>query len=214
MPSLGYTTTVESVRAIAATMPPNDWLRSMCNVKAALAEDVFPNGSWDACGGEYAPAGPLHLAIDIKPDRSRACMAVCGEGAVEVIEDRAGTDWIVPRALELDRKHSFASIGIDNQGPAVSVISLLEYEGLKIRHVETGDLKSACGRFYDGVVSQQLRHRQQAVLDEAVRCAKRRTLLDAWAWTRKGTGYISPLVASTIAYWLWSENPDPPMWIM
>jgi len=208
MPALGYTQTVESIRSEARTLPEGELLRAYGNVRTPVANAVFPLGVWEACGDpEAAPTGALFAAVDIAPDRGRATIAVCGGSVVEIIEDRQGTDWLIPRMVELENQWGLWTVVIDNVGPAVSVASELEYQGLRVHRANVTDLKAACGRFYDAVVNGTLRHRDQTVLNDAVSAAKKRTLLDAWAWSRKGASHISPVVAATLAYWGYSEQP-------
>ena len=208
MPALGYTIDVDAVRSAAATMPPDDFLRAYCNIRTAVTERTITAAAWDACRREVAPTGALHLGVDMNPERSRACIVATGGGVVEVVDDRTGTDWLVDRIVELDAAHGPWSIAIDKVGPAGSIISELEYRGVKVTSVDTRQHTNACGRFYDAVNSGQLAHRGQAVLDEAVAAGRRRFVADAWLWGRKGGGYIAPLVAATLAYWAWAEQPD------
>jgi len=208
MPALGYTQTVKAIRSEAATLPEGEFLRAYGNVRTPVTSSVFPFGVWEACASDKEPSGGLFAALDITPDRSRACIAVCGGGVVEVIEDRAGTGWLVERMVELDARWGFYAIAVDNIGPGVSVASELEYRGCRVTRLNTTELKASCGRFYDAVVGGLIKHRNQDVLNDAVAAAKRRTLLDAWAWSRKGTVNVSPVVAVTLAYWAYAEQPD------
>jgi hypothetical protein len=209
MPALGYTQSVAAIRSEARTLPEGEFLRAYGNVRTPIASSVFGLGVWEACADPKAePTGGLFAALDITPDRSRSCIAVCGGGVVEVVEDRSGTGWLVERLLELDARWGFYDIAVDNVGPGVSVASELEYRGARVHRLNTTDLKAACGRFYDAVVEGTLKHRGQSVLDDAVQAAKRRTLLDAWAWSRKGTTNVSPVVAATLAYWAYAEQPE------
>jgi len=51
------------------------------------------------------------------------------------------------------------------------------------------------------VAAGEIAHLDQPALNVAVNSARRRVLADAWAWTRRTGGDISPLVAVTLAHW-------------
>jgi hypothetical protein len=70
--------------------------------------------------------------------------------------------------------------------------------------------------FFDATTPEEdgLRHRGTQELSVAVAGARKRTLVDAWAWSRKSSSVdISPLVACTLAFWgvATSEVYDGPL---
>jgi hypothetical protein len=80
-------------------------------------------------------------------------------------------------------------------------------------------MAQACGAFYDAAVSPTptLRHLGEPSLDAAVSVAARRPLGDAWAWSRKSGGDISPLVAATLAlhgFNLFDSQPSTGGWMV
>ena len=214
MPALGHTMTPQAIEVTARGLTEPDFLRSFCNIRTANVDAVFGHGVWDACRQpEAEPSGLLHCSADISPDRERGCIVVCGNGVIEVIDDRPEPDWIAERVAELDATWGFHQVAIDNAGPGVTLISELQYRGIRVHPVNVTEMKAACGRFYDAVRSGRLAHRGQAVLDDAAAGVRQRALLDAWGWTRKGKAYVSPIVAATLAYWSYTEQPEGELWL-
>ena len=96
-----------------------------------------------------------------------------------------------------------------------------------MRQVTAREHATACGSLFDLVgqslraldgekfdPSRTLRHLGQPHLSAAVKAAVKRPLGDAWAWNRKGSVDISPLVAVTLALWgLHSDPPKPTVFI-
>jgi len=171
-----------------------------------------------------ADGSPLVFAFDVSPDREWATVAVAGwsdGGAphVEVTGDRSGYDrrpgtrWVVDRLLQLAESRRPVAVVLDERSPAASLLDELERAGLQVADdrgptpnrllvsTTTRQMVAACGQMFDAVVSGELEHRGQAIADEAVSTASRRTLAGAWAWQRKAGGDITPLVAETLALW-------------
>jgi hypothetical protein len=219
MPALGRTQSYDAVRSLAETMPAGDFLRAMCNHKAPIARDVFPPGAFDACcNPEAAAGGSVHIGVDTSTDRDRSSIAVVGRGqnglpVVEIAYDEPGTDWLASRVLAMYGRHTVLSVSIDKLSPAAAIIAELLRAGIVVTEIATPEMRDACGTFYDAVMMCALEHRGQPELVEAVKCTRKRPLLDAWAWTRKG-GYISPLVAATLAHAAWLRNGEAPLWIL
>lgn len=150
---------------------------------------------------------PVCFAFDVPPDRSSASIGVAGtrpDGLphIEVIEARRGTGWVVARLAELHSAHKSIGLVCDGASPAASLIPELEQLKLEVTPVSAKEHAQGCGMLYDGVEQARIRHLGQTELTAAVKGATKRTLGDAWAWSRKNSGVdISPLVASTLALW-------------
>jgi hypothetical protein len=120
---------------------------------------------------------------------------------VEVVEHRAGTQWVPERLLQLQRRWAPFPVIVDPGGPAGSLLVDLAAAGVSTETLSAREYAQACGQFYDGVTEGAVRHLEQPVLGAAVSGARKRVLGDAWAWARKSGGDISPLVACTLARW-------------
>lgn len=208
-PALGWTIQPDSIAAARATDPePVFRTEVLCQRVLKLADAVIPAQAWDDCRDERSqPSDPVVFAVDVTPDRARACVAVAGMSGdrlhVEVVEHQSGTEWVTKRVADLVARWRPDAVLLDPAGAAGSLIPALQAERVDLTLVRTGDIGRACGAFYDAVVQGRVRHRGQMPLDDAVAGATRRPLgRDAWAWNRQSIDVdICPLVAVTLAAW-------------
>lgn len=211
-PALGIRIRPAHVAREMATMRPDLFDRERLGVGTypETSEDtwtVIGKEAWQALeDGDSRPSDPVAFCVDLTPERSHASIGVAGEygnGAhLEVVENRPGADWVVARAVELDKKWSPRCWVVDPSGPAGSLIQPLKDKGLTVVSTKARDMAQACGSLYDAVAAAEVSHRGDAPLMTALAGAKKRELGDAWAWARKTEGIdISPLVAVTLARW-------------
>jgi hypothetical protein len=220
-PSMGYPGGVlESALSDGAlTMERDIFYREHLNVwmdsRSITGIDAI---TWAACRrDDLLPGSDVTFALDFTPERDRGCLAVAGRVVddngeiitpLEIIE--AGTDLerLIQRTAEVaNRWRGF--IVMDRGGPAASAIPALEQAtmgyGPKSSHllrlIPFTELVRACGEFYDACVHAHLSHRGDYRLTDAVTSATKRKAGEAWAWSRRGHGDISPLVACTLARW-------------
>ena len=210
MPALGHTVPRHAIQAEFESMELPEFRRAFLNQwpDAFPPDSVIDRALWQAAADPRStPADPVAFAADVTPDRLSSSIAVAGVRAdgrlhVEVVESARGTEWVVPRLLELRGKWRPCAVVVDGAGPAGSLIAPLEAAGVEVLKPSARDAAQACGQFYDAAVQGRLRHLDQPALNAAVAGAKRRDLGDAWAWARKNTSIdISPLVAVTLALW-------------
>lgn len=155
--------------------------------------------------------GPVSVTFDVRPDRSMSAIAAAGLNAdgrhhVEIIDHLPGTGWLVPRLVGVAVKHGAEEIVFDAAGPAGSLElelrEALEETGIELRPVTAREHAEAYGQFIDAVDQDGIRHLGTPELASAIKGAVRRSLGDAFAWSRKGSAVdISPLVACTLALW-------------
>ncbi|NBW21065.1 MAG: terminase, partial [Caulobacteraceae bacterium] len=183
IPSLGHTVTEDAIAAEQRSMEPAEFERAFLNrwTLQAFASKI-PGRSWDACAGDTSPEpDDACFAVDIAPDRSAGSIVVCDGTTFELADRRQGTEWIIPRCIELwDRYHPVAFV-MDGVGPAAAIVHELEAAGIRVEVTGAQDMASACGRFYDAVVNRKVRHTDQADLTTAVAGAATRKLGDRWA---------------------------------
>lgn len=192
-----------------------------------MIQHELPAGAGDsggaAPGGSVAPPRPKRIAIapDVTPDLQFGSVVIAGiipDGRILVergiarsrtgglLEDhRAGTDWMVPRILDLKSRHRVAAVVIDPMSPASILIPEAEKAGLELTLTSTRDVAQAFGLFLEWVAQKKLVHlgHQNEDLRRAVAGAARREVGDGqYAWSRKSTTVdISPLCAATLAAW-------------
>lgn len=169
----------------------------------------LPKASWQAClDQDSVPERCEVVAVDAALDRSSAVLVLAGRREVddlphvEVIDQRAGMEWVRARCVELAATHGCEFV-VDPTGPAGPLAPDLLDAGLVVRRPDGREWVAACAALYDAVIEGRLRHRGQPQLDDAVAVARRRDVGDgAWAWARRRSGGdISALAAATGALW-------------
>lgn len=208
-PGLGIRISAEHVGNELRSMDARTFLVERLGIgdwPATSGGGVIDVARWDALvDPKSAALDPVCFAFDVKPDRSSTSIAAAGSrpdglAHVEVIDQRKGTEWLVPRMVELVARHRPRSVFCDNAGPAASKIVELERAGVPVVVVSAGEHARACGNLFDLVEQGGLRHLGTMEVREAVKGAQKRPLGDAWAWARaKSSVNISPLVAVTLA---------------
>jgi hypothetical protein len=153
---------------------------------------------WEACAVDgLETCGAPCFAFDVNPQRTASAIAAASKPddreVVEVVDHRPGTVWMVPRLIELRDRHKPAAIVCDAAGPAGSLLADLANVGIDVMVVNAREHAQACGVFFDAVVSGALAHPNQASLSDAVAAADRRTVAEAWLWSRRASAAdISP----------------------
>lgn len=209
MPALGVTVPIEAIRSDFESMREPEFRRAYLNQRqdraAAQPWQVLSQDLWDACADVRSRIeGPVSLALDVTPSRSMSSICAAGLRAdgvahVEVIGNRPGTAWVLDWFTP-DRVREYRSVTIDPVSSAGSMAGDLRRLGLQINEISARQMATGCGKFFDLVVANSLRHIDQAPLSGAVAGAKRRKLGDAWGWHRRDTAVdVSPLVACTLA---------------
>lgn len=205
-PALGIRITEEFVQLERDAMPEVEFKRERLGVwDDAATNAVIPFDVWESLIDRTSqPSDPVTFAVDIAPDRSASSIGVAarrpdGVWHVEVADNRLGTAWVVDRLIEM-RRWSQLPVRIDRASAAASLVPTLTEAGIDVQLIGTTEYGQACGAFYDAAMAGRLRHIDQTPLTAAVQGARKRPLLDAWAWNRKDqTTDITPLVAVTLA---------------
>lgn len=207
----------DAVRDAAEKMPPGEFLRAYGNVWTLTSDRVISDHHWRACRAELAAPEPgtIALAFDVAPDRSRSAIGaawrVGSQAAVDVIDDRPGTGWLVERIEQLAARHRVDLVGYDAVGPALDIADQLQRRGkVKLHKTTLPEYAAACAGYLQAVNDGQLLHRGTPALDDDVAAAAQRWLTDRWVWSRRDSaGTIPGLVATTVALWAVDHKPAP-----
>jgi hypothetical protein len=207
MPALGRTVSIETIRADHDALDPAEFSRAYLNRRAPAGATVIAPHQWARARDPRSTLrGVPRFAVDTTPERSWSSVAAAGwtgDGRVhiEVVDHRPGTEWVVARVDELQRRWGGEPVVIDPGSGAGAFLTDLAAVGVRVQTVSGRDYAAACGQFYDAVTAEapKVAHLDQPVLNAAVMAARRRVLGDAWAWARKIGGDVSPLVAVTLA---------------
>lgn len=214
IPSLGQKkgVTIEAVREAANTNAPEIFTREWLNVWAAKeATQVIDTELWDGLvRSDVIIGGDVVLGVDMTRERDKACIAatgfVSGLNPIEIVDMRDGTAWLQPRLIEVAKKWN-ATVVIDTGSPAASVLGHLELAGIKVLAIGLQEYARACGNFYDAVQARSVCHLGDDNLRQAILGSAKRPLGDAWAWNRRSTSNITPLVAATLAHYGMTNLP-------
>src|SRR5699024_6197173 len=183
---------------------------NLCQWVSVEIDGPFPEEAIDSCTddeSEIDPSSPLVVSVDTSHDRSMSYVAVAGYREVglphiEVIAQRAGTEWVAKLvAQQLD----FTPDAVVVQGrgaPASSLIEYIEQEGAEVTPCQGNDLTSSCSQFSDRVMNGSIRFREQESLRLALDNAVKKYLGEVWVWNRaKSPVDVAPLCAVTMALW-------------
>ncbi|MBK7823613.1 MAG: hypothetical protein IPJ61_21740 [Tessaracoccus sp.] len=205
-PALGRRIMVPTLRALRRKMPSEEFVREFLgwwDEPAEKASDLTVE-LWLSATTEAAPAGRLHMAVDVAPSHRWASVAVCGAGVIELLDRRRGSSWLPERVAQLVRDHDTGPVTLDPAGPAGALIPDLERAGVVLDLLDGKSSVRACGALAEHVKSGRITHRADDATTEAVAGAARRRHGDGWKWARVGSDVdISPLVAATWAAWAW-----------
>jgi hypothetical protein len=216
IPTIGRTVSLERIAADKATLKPEDFERSYLNrwIDTGV-ESTIPWGAW-LLANETEPVmdEPLWLCADISPERDRASIVAAGTSedgtkpSLRLVDCREGVDWLPSRIDALKSQHDVQGVVVDGTGPAATLEQDLTEPPELMKHRE---MTLASQAFLDAVVDQRVVLRQDAHLTAAMRSATKLGNGDSWRWSRKRSrSDITPLVASTLAWWKARENLGAP----
>lgn len=178
-----------------------------------VAHTAINLSQWDkATVQKRVDGGFKSYALDMTPDRSVLTIGACmkyddGTCHIEMVRQEKvateGLQWAVNWLAE--RWDDTASVVIDSQSPAMTLVDDLRKTGIRVTILQTKDVGQATGRFQDLLATGKLSHLpddMQPSLAVAVRNVVKRPLGKSglFGWNKTGTDVdISPLVACTYA---------------
>ena len=168
------------MRHALQTMSEGEFRRSWLNQQTRSDERIISAEMWDLVQAPgVAPEGDLRFGFDVAPDRSSDAVAVSDSaGQVEVVEHRAGVDWLVDRVVELSSRWQ-APVVLDGYSPAGGFGDVLEGRGVQVVRYSTREVAFACGGFFDAVVARSIAVRPHDGLSLAVESVRRRQVGDS-----------------------------------
>lgn len=208
MPALGRTITLEVVEDAYADMPLEEFKRAYLNIPTASDDRVIPLSAWSkVCRSDVEATAGVFM-FDVNPERSAAGIVAAGEGEVlEVVEYWPGTGWLVDRVVELFEKYR-VPFAVDVRGPGGNFIPELKRRGVRLIELDSKDMTRASAHFFDEVMRDAVKVRQNADLDAAVAVADKKSVGDAYVWGRKTPkGDVLLLVAASGALWCQAQGP-------
>jgi phage terminase large subunit-like protein len=165
--------------------------------------------SWRAAWGLRATVerlpekGRVHLSADSHPNHRAATIAACGDlvgggRGVEIVDMRPGIDWVLPRLVDLSKRHR-CPIVIHRTGALGHLIEDLQGAGVRVVVGSGTDYADAVARFTTAVVAGGVLHPDDPRLNMAVSAAVTRRSGGRDVWDRGED--VSPLLAAAWAHW-------------
>lgn len=208
------------MRAMRRSLVPLEFAREFLgwHEEAGSGTDGFPAGSWAACRDpESAPEGAVTFALEVSLDRSVSTFGAAGRRAdglahVEIVDRRAGTGWVLDRAVELYERWG-RPIVVDPRSPGGSMLDPLARRGVEVVTPTGPEIVAACGSIHDLVKNQGLRHRGQHDLDAAANGAARLVVGDgAWRFSRKTSNDDVTALYSVVLALIGIDDTGPNIW--
>ena len=148
-----------------------------------------------------APVGPVALAVEVAEDRSWGSILAVAPRAddydrfhIEMIDYRAGTDWMVDRIEDLMNRHEVQVLVLDKGGPAGTLaIELEEYE-VPFRTLTFSEIAWACGSLFDLVKQNRVSWLRHPALTQAAKATKWRAA--GKVFERRVETDIGPMMAA------------------
>ncbi len=165
------------------------------------SERAIPAELWDAVchAGLEATKERARIGLEVTPDHTMAALAAWGGGVGELVDHRAGIDWIVPRLEELHARYRI-TVALDGNGPAAFLENTLRERGITVNKLSNAEVYSACARMYTDIADRKVAIRASANLDDAVAAAEKKTVSgDRFVWYRDRAD-VTPFFALTLAY--------------
>ncbi|MFI9552638.1 terminase large subunit domain-containing protein [Nonomuraea endophytica] len=224
LPALGFTVSEDTIRAELEKLDPAEFDRAYLNRtrKATPPQDPnIPVKAWkDIVDPASASTDDVAFAIDVSHDRAWTSIGLAsrredGRVHLELVDRRAGTDWVVPAIVKLRELWNPIAVAVASTGsPAGSLIDDLVAAGIEVPEdkehplrgclavMRTNDVVEACGQVADAVRQATAVHRDQAELTGAVNGAQTRPVGDAWVLDRRRSlTDVSPFYTVTLARW-------------
>lgn len=209
-PGLGIRISEEFIESAERTsMSDDEFAKERLSISPELADGTttaWSPGVWEAvCQNIDKPTAGLVFSVDVNPERSRTSIGVAGATGCGLVDDRPGVGWSVDELARLAKEHN-APVALASASPAGSLIVDLERRGVTVLPLSQGDVRDACGWFFDAVAETKVVVKADRRLDGAVAVAVKKASGDGFVWDRKG-GDVCPLMAVTLAAWQRQQTP-------
>lgn len=196
-------------------LDPVAFIRTWLNVmdRKGNASAPVDMATWGKLGTTWKREGTLVLSVDSMPHQSSTSIMVCGEingtPVVEVLDNRAGDEWVVERVKELSEDYQIYTTAIDSISPASGLIDPLRVAGIDVTTLNLQQVIAAASQFVSACRIAEIRHIPHPLLDTAVAGARRRNIGDgAWCYDRRHSigaddmpVNVSPVIGAANARW-------------
>jgi hypothetical protein len=233
MPALGYTVPLKNVQSDFDDLDLIDFCAEYLGwppTGALPMWSVISEQTWADLWHPGRYQEPIAIGVDSNPELTVASLgmaAQCTDGGdihLELIDRRAGVNWLVEAILSICRSQPVCAVGIDRNGPLAGIVRPLqraaEEQRLDItiagnheQGLNSAEVAAACAQLYnetgehddddpeaEAATLRRVRHIGQEELTAAVGGAVRHYQGDRWRWHRAGSAIdVSPLYSVTLA---------------
>jgi hypothetical protein len=202
-----HTVYEDAIRSDYLSMDLNEFRRAYLNqwCESVTHEPIVDPELWDSLKSKAKAHDPIAFGISMNPERTMTSIGAAGETAdgriaVEVVDNRPGTRWLVDRCTALAQRHTALGFWVDKRSAAYALVPDLVEAGLLVHVLAPSEYAVACGQWYDDAVEKRLAHRNDERLNVAMLGATKRDMGDAWVFERRGAGVdITPVDATCLA---------------
>lgn len=218
-PSLGIRITLDYVQSEYESLTAAGALEQFRQERLSIWPEADQIGSlitvedWAKCEHQFSrPDGvKLAMGVAVSPDRSRAAVGYAwerdGVAFVDVVPDLT-VDQVLPYLVERAQTWEPVAIGVDQGGPAGTLLVAMGAAHLPARTATTVEWKTACAQFVDRSKLHTIRHRGIPELTIAANGVREHKVGDSFVYARRDSRVdVSPLEAVTAA--VWALSPDP-----
>jgi hypothetical protein len=201
------------LRGERRTMPPTEFAREIMGWHEKPVVIDAPPITVEAWRSRLDPEsavvddGRVVLAAEIALDRKSGSIAAAGwrpdgKAHVGLVAHDGGTEWLLPRLIELTRAHKLHEIKraekrgpaviLDPTSPAGTLIDPLRQAGVEPVLMTAREVATSCGDMQDALTDGTVWHRDTPAVDVAIGGAVRRDLGDGgWALGRRKSAAVS-----------------------
>lgn len=208
-PAHGLTLTTEDLSTEASVMDPSEFRRAYLNLETATKSTLIDPQEWATWSADFdPPARPVTLTFDVAHGRAAATIMATwqledGRTAHKIVAHQPGTDWVVPKLLEVIDRVPHSVVGADDGGDARQVTDQLRREHVHVETLSGRDIATAYGAWMSRLATDQLRHDGTEAFAAAAAALTTRPVGDLTAPSRRHSpGDISPVVAAIVGHWL------------
>jgi len=220
-PSLGYSITERAISSAMKTDPERVFRTEvLCQWVDTMREGAFPAGVWESTVADEdvkivgTPTVAVELRTGMQQSASIMVAGSTGQGfdLIDVARYELGADeqwahdYILNETISILDRHSIDEVVVDKYGENAALIPLLEDAGVKVRRLDTTDMRNGCVAIRDALINGRVKHKANEAnvpLDIAVLGAGTRTSGEQFLWSQsRSTTDITPLRAATAAWWV------------
>lgn len=182
----------------------------LCRTVISAKRKVLDFETWMKLPYGEARGGEPVYAVEFNPERTGAVLVAAVDlgdvYAVELIEDRAGVDWVMDRTIALAGRT--ARVMVDKFSPAATIIPGLRQHDVDVVDMSSREVTDAAGLFVDLVYANAVAHTGDPILADSLINLARRQRGDRWSFDRY-EGRPAPVIAASLAVWALDTTPVP-----